>query len=93
MRPHTSSQGSIVQLLDCAIVVVRCVRPLEVGLLKYGLMGLYLLRASVERPHVVVSCCIPHYHAQFDITKHHVKKDNVACCTRSIDTSVGTSEK
>ena len=80
-------------MLDHAIVIVRCVRPLEVGLLKYGLMGLYLLRASVERPHVAVSHRIPHYHAQFDIAKHHVKKDNVAYCTQSIDTSVGTSEK
>ena len=76
-----SSQGSIARLLDHAIVVVRRVRPLEVGLLKYSLMGLYLLRASVKRPHVAVSCRIPHYHTQFDIAKHHVKKDNVACCT------------
>ena len=64
MRPHTSSQGLIVQLLDRAIIIVRCVRPLEVGLLKYGLIGLYLLRASVKRPHITVSCRIPHYNTQ-----------------------------
>ena len=93
MRPHTSSQGLIVWLLDCAIIIVRCVRPLKVGLLKYSLMGLYLLRASVERPHIVVSCHIPHYHTQFNITKYHVKKDNVAHCTQSINTNVGTSKK
>ena len=93
MRPHMLSQGSIVWLLDCAIVVVRRVRPLEVGFLKYGLMGLYLLRASVKRPHIVVSCRIPHYHTQFNIAKYHVKKDNVAHCTQSINTNVGTSKK